>query len=71
MNKQTNNLHVLSLSAYISPKIQESNRENWVEYGEDNNFFQYLIDRYTNSTSNNKQHCTIDLRKRIKCIRCK
>ena len=52
MNKQTNNLHVLSLSAYISPKIQESNRENWVEYGEDNNFFQYLIDRYTNSTSN-------------------
>ena len=52
MNNQTNNLHVLSLSAYISPKIQESNRENWVEYGEDNNFFQYLIDRYTNSTSN-------------------
>jgi hypothetical protein len=52
MNKETNNLHVLSLSAYISPKIQESNRENWVEYGEDNNFFQYLIDRYTNSTSN-------------------
>ena len=52
MNKHTNNLHVLSLSAYISPKIQESNRDNWVEYGEDNNFFQYLIDRYTNSTSN-------------------
>ena len=46
------NIHVLNLSAYTTPTIQEANRENWVEYGDDNNFFQYLIDRYTNSTTN-------------------
>ena len=48
-----NNLHVLNLSAYTTPTIQEANRENWVEYGDDNNFYAYLIDRFTNSTTNN------------------
>jgi hypothetical protein len=48
-----NNLHVLNLSSYTTPTIQEANRENWVEYGDDNNFYSYLIDRFTNSTTNN------------------
>ena len=48
-----NNLHVLNLSAYTSPVIQESKRDAWVEFGEDNNYFQYLIERYTYSTTNN------------------
>ena len=48
-----NNLHVLNLSSYTTPTIQEANRENWVEYGDDNNFYAYLIDRFTNSTTNN------------------
>lgn len=48
-----NNVHILNLSAYTTPIIQESKRENWVEYGEQNDFFQFLIDRYTNSTTNN------------------
>ena len=48
-----NNLHVLNLSAYTTPTIQEANRENWVEYGDDNNFYAYLINRFTNSTTNN------------------
>lgn len=47
------NIHVLNLSAYTTPTIQESKRDAWVEFGEDNNYFQYLIDRYTNSTTNN------------------
>jgi hypothetical protein len=47
------NIHVLNLSAYTTPVIQESKREAWVDYGEDNNAFQFLIDRYTNSTTNN------------------
>jgi len=47
------NVHVLNLSAYTTPAIQESKRDAWVEFGEDNNYYQYLIDRYTNSTTNN------------------
>ena len=47
------NIHVLELSEYSRPEIKESKRDAWVEYGEDNNYYQYLIDRYTNSTTNN------------------
>lgn len=47
------NIHLLELSHYEAPVIKEATRENWVEYGEDNNFYQFLIDRYTNSTTNN------------------
>ena len=48
-----NNIHVLNLSAYTTPTIQEAKRDNWVEFGIDNNYFNFLIDRYTNSTTNN------------------
>ena len=47
------NVHILNLAAYSTPTIQESKRDSWVEYGEDNNYYQFLIDRYTNSTTNN------------------
>ena len=49
----SNNLHILELSGYEAPVIKESKRENWVEYGDDNNYYGYLIKRYTNSTTNN------------------
>jgi hypothetical protein len=49
----SNNIHVLELSGYEAPVIKEAKRENWVEFGDDNNYYQYLIDRYTNSTTNN------------------
>jgi hypothetical protein len=49
----SNNVHILNLSAYNTPVITESKRDNWVEYGEDNNYYQFLIDSYTNSTTNN------------------
>jgi hypothetical protein len=48
----SDNVHILSLSAYTTPVIQESKRDNWVDFGEDNNFYSFLIDRYTNSTTN-------------------
>lgn len=47
-----NNIHVLNLAEYQQPTIQESKRDNWVEFGEENNYFNYLIDRYTKSTTN-------------------
>jgi hypothetical protein len=46
------NIHVLELSSYTTPVIQESKRDAWVEFGEDNNYFQFIIDRYVNSTTN-------------------
>jgi hypothetical protein len=47
-----NNIHVLELSSYTTPVIQESKRDAWVEFGVDNNYFQFIIDRYVNSTTN-------------------
>lgn len=48
----SNNVHVLNLSAYTTPVIQESKRDAWVDYGEDNQYYSFLLDRYTNSTTN-------------------
>jgi len=48
-----NNVHVLQLAEYQQPVLTENSRDAWVGWGADNNFFNYLIDRYTNSTTNN------------------
>ena len=48
-----NDLRVLNLSTYTSPKIKETKTDNFVAYGEDNNYFQFLIDRYNGSSTNN------------------
>jgi hypothetical protein len=48
----SNNVHILNLSAYTTPIIQESKRDAWVDFGESNNYYQFLLDRYTNSTTN-------------------
>lgn len=47
------NLHFIQLESYKPPKVTESKRDNWVEFGDDNNYYQYLIDCYNNSTTNN------------------
>ena len=43
----------VNLSTYTSPEIKEVNGKDWIEYGADNNYFQYLIDRYNGSPTNN------------------
>ena len=48
-----NDLRVLNLSTYTSPKIKETKTDNFVSYGDDNNYFQFLIDRYNGSATNN------------------
>lgn len=48
-----NNIHVLNLAKYEPPIIEESKKNEWVTYGENNNYYQFLIDRYKNSTTNN------------------
>ena len=49
----SNDIHILQLSKYTSPVIGEQKNKEFVEYGSDNNYFQYLIDRYVGSTTNN------------------
>ena len=51
--KVHNDLRVVNFSTYTSPKIVEQKNRDWVSYGEDNNYFQYLIDRYNGSATNN------------------
>lgn len=51
--KVHNDLRVVNFSTYTSPKITEQKNRDWVNYGEDNNYYQYLIDRYNGSATNN------------------
>ena len=41
----------VNLSTYTSPKIVESKNKEWVEFGADNNFFQFLIDKANGSAT--------------------
>jgi hypothetical protein len=43
----------VNLASYTAPEVVESKRYDWVEYGEDNMYFKYLIDRYNGSPTNN------------------
>ena len=47
------NFSIVNLSNYNSPKIREVKNKDYVSYGEDNNYFRYLIDRYNGSPTNN------------------
>ena len=44
---------IIELSAYTTPEIVEKKHKEYVMYGEDNDYFNWLIKRYTNSTTNN------------------
>ena len=47
------NVHVFNFESHKPPQSIESNKEAWVNFGDDNDYFKYLIDRYNNSTTNN------------------
>jgi hypothetical protein len=51
--KNKSDLSIVNLSTYTSPMVKEVRGKNFIEYGEDNNYFQYLIDRYNGSPTNN------------------
>ena len=46
-------IHIVNMSSYTRPEIKEQYNREWVEYGDDNNYFNYLIDRYNGSATNN------------------
>ena len=42
----------VNLSTYTSPEIKEVKGKDWIEYGADNNYFQFLLDRFNGSPTN-------------------
>ena len=46
-------INVVNLSGYDIPRAKETKQKDWVGYGEDNNYYQYLIDQYLQSATNN------------------
>ena len=50
--KNKTELSIVNLSTYTSPQVKEKAGADWIEFGSDNNYFQYLIDRYNGSPTN-------------------
>ena len=46
-------MNFINLSGYEMPKAIEDKRREWVAYGEDNNYYSFLIDSYLQSATNN------------------
>jgi len=46
-------IKIVNLSTYTTPEIKEHKNDMWVSYGIDNNYYQFLIDRYNGSPTNN------------------
>ena len=46
-------IKIVQLGSYTTPEIIEVKNRDWVAYGEDNDYFQYLIDRHNGSPTNN------------------
>lgn len=47
------NFNFVQLATYTTPEVTEVDNRDWVGYGEDNQYFQFLIDRYNGSATNN------------------
>ena len=53
MKEAKSEISFVNLSTYTTPDVKEVANQEWVGYGDDNNYFQYLIDRYNGSPTNN------------------
>jgi hypothetical protein len=51
--KSNGGIGVVNLATYTSPKVMEVRGQEWIYYGEDNNYFEYLQDRINGSPTNN------------------
>lgn len=48
-----NTMFAVNLSTYTQPEVTEDKRNGWVAYGDDNDYFDYILGRYYGSTTNN------------------
>ena len=51
--KEDGKIHIVQLGSYSRPEIKEYYNDDFVAYGEDNDYFNHLIDRYNGSPTNN------------------
>ena len=49
--KNNSKFSFVNLSSYSTPEIVESKNKEWVEFGADNNYFKFLIDRANGSAT--------------------
>ena len=52
-SKFTGRLISVELESYTKPRVVESNMKKWVAYGENNDYFEFLADRYNGSPTHN------------------
>ena len=52
MDKKHDGISLIQLSSYVKPAVEEIPGRKWVLNGRDNSFFQYIIDRYNGSPTN-------------------
>ena len=50
---QPGKINIVNLSNYVSPDIQVEKNKEWVTFGNKNEYFNYLLDRYKGSPTNN------------------
>ena len=53
MSTSSSKVHVVNFSSYTTPVIKEVQGKDYIEYGDNNDYFGYLIDRYNGSPTNN------------------
>lgn len=55
INKEKNNsIRVVNLSGYEIPEVKEVYNKKWISYGENNDYFDVLIERYLGSPTNSR-----------------
>ena len=55
INKEKNNsIRVVNLSGYEIPEVKEVYSKKWIAYGENNDYFDTLIERYLGSPTNSR-----------------
>ena len=52
MEEKGKGLKIVSLSNYHSPEVKEYNNKNYITYGKNNSYFQWLFDVYRGSATN-------------------
>jgi hypothetical protein len=53
MSTSSSKVHIVNFSSYTTPVVKEVQGKDYVEYGDNNDYFGYLIDRYNGSPTNN------------------
>ena len=46
-------IHIVEMTSHTRPEVVETTGQDWIEYGEDNDYYTYLINRYNGSATNN------------------